>query len=215
MKPKPHAFTVAEHGPVTAAHVVAVKGGFVGLLCRADVVCRCWLVLPDRNAVIQAFAAAGWSGAPVAVPAALKPVAEALTHYFAGDEVDPAAVPVAFDAGPQTEFLRAIYGALRRVKRGATVTYGELAAAAGRPKAARAVGMAMARNRFPLLVPCHRVLAGGGGLGGFSSAGGLDDKRRLLVLEGVLPATALAASPSGPPAAAATPTALRKKRARR
>ena len=79
-----------------------------------------------------------------------------------------------------------VYRALRRVRRGRTVAYGELAALAGRPGSARSVGAFMARNRFPLLVPCHRVVAHDGGLGGFSSSGGLSDKRRLLTLEGVL-----------------------------
>ena len=74
-----------------------------------------------------------------------------------------------------------VLAAARRIPYGRTATYGELAARAGSPRAARAVGQAMARNPVPLVVPCHRVVAGGGGLGGFG--GGLDLKRRLLDLE--------------------------------
>jgi methylated-DNA-[protein]-cysteine S-methyltransferase len=66
---------------------------------------------------------------------------------------------------------------------GETVTYGELAARAGRPGAARAVGSAMANNPLPVVVPCHRVVGAGGSLGGYG--GGLDLKRALLALEGL------------------------------
>jgi methylated-DNA-[protein]-cysteine S-methyltransferase len=71
----------------------------------------------------------------------------------------------------------------RRIPAGETVTYGELAARAGSPGAAREVGQAMARNRFPIIVPCHRVLAANGGFGGFSAPGGLESKARLLTIE--------------------------------
>jgi methylated-DNA-[protein]-cysteine S-methyltransferase len=78
---------------------------------------------------------------------------------------------------------RAILEAARTVPPGSTVTYGELAAKIGQPRAAREVGQAMARNRFPIVVPCHRVLAAGGGFGGFSAPGGLEAKARLLTIE--------------------------------
>jgi methylated-DNA-[protein]-cysteine S-methyltransferase len=78
-------------------------------------------------------------------------------------------------------FQRTVLIALRRIGRGQTISYGELAARIGRPGAARAVGNACANNPVPLWVPCHRVLASGGKLGGFS--GGLDTKRALLALE--------------------------------
>ncbi|OII62415.1 cysteine methyltransferase [Streptomyces sp. CC53] len=68
---------------------------------------------------------------------------------------------------------------------GTLVGYGELAARAGQPGAAQAVGAAMGANPLPVVVPCHRVVESDGGLGGFG--GGLEAKRRLLVLEGVLP----------------------------
>lgn len=78
-----------------------------------------------------------------------------------------------------------IYRELRRVPLGQTLTYGELAARAGAPRAAQAVGSAMARNPWPIVVPCHRVLARDGSLHGFSAPGGLATKRRLLETEGV------------------------------
>jgi methylated-DNA-[protein]-cysteine S-methyltransferase len=73
---------------------------------------------------------------------------------------------------------------LREVPRGETITYGALAARAGNPRAARAVGTACARNPVPIVVPCHRVLPGTGGIGNYG--GGPDRKRALLTLEGVL-----------------------------
>ena len=82
-----------------------------------------------------------------------------------------------------TEFQRAIVQGCRVVPIGQTVSYGELAKTAGYPKAARAVGQVMACNRFPLIVPCHRVIASGGSIGGFSARHGVRMKRLLLDLE--------------------------------
>jgi methylated-DNA-[protein]-cysteine S-methyltransferase len=78
---------------------------------------------------------------------------------------------------------RAILEAARAIPAGSTLTYGQLAAKVGQPNGARAVGQAMARNPFPIVVPCHRVLAAGGGFGGFSAPGGLESKARLLTIE--------------------------------
>ena len=80
------------------------------------------------------------------------------------------------------EFTRRCLRVCGSVKRGSTMTYSELAAAAGRPRAARAAGQAMARNPFPLLIPCHRVVGKEGRLTGFG--GGLAMKRALLAAEG-------------------------------
>ena len=82
-----------------------------------------------------------------------------------------------------TPFQQKIWAALARVPFGQTVSYGSLASLAGRPSAARAVGNAVGGNPWVIVVPCHRVLAGGGKLGGFSS--GLDRKRDLLRREGI------------------------------
>ncbi|QJT11344.1 cysteine methyltransferase [Oceanidesulfovibrio marinus] len=78
------------------------------------------------------------------------------------------------------EVLRTLF---RSVRFGHTTSYGELAAMSGRPHAARAVGRAMASNRWPLFIPCHRVLSASGGLTGFTGAG-LPMKRLLLGIEG-------------------------------
>jgi methylated-DNA-[protein]-cysteine S-methyltransferase len=102
--------------------------------------------------------------------------------YFAGERDDFADVEVDADEG--TPFEAALLEAARRIPYGEVVTYGELAALAGRPRAPRAAGTFCARNRFGLVVPCHRVV-GSDGLGGYGSLG-LAYKRRLLELEGAL-----------------------------
>jgi methylated-DNA-[protein]-cysteine S-methyltransferase len=108
------------------------------------------------------------------------PLARRLQRYFCGERTDFADVEL--DLSWATPFQRAIAGALREIPYGESVTYGELAALAGHPNAQRAAGTFCARNRFPLVVPCHRVVAAGG-LGSFGSLG-LEYKRRLLALEG-------------------------------
>ena len=91
------------------------------------------------------------------------------------------------DMKRHSAFERAAYDALREVGWGKTVTYGELAARIGRPNGAQAIGMAMGRNSWPVIVPCHRVLGANGWLGGFSAPGGMLTKKALLAREGVYP----------------------------
>ncbi len=105
-----------------------------------------------------------------------------LRAYFAGEPDGFGDVPL--DLEYETAFLGRCAAALREVPRGEVVTYGELAALAGSPGAARAAGSFCARNRLGLFVPCHRVVAAGG-LGSYGSYG-LAYKRRLLELEGAL-----------------------------
>ena len=87
------------------------------------------------------------------------------------------------DWSGKTEFQKSVWRALRKIRRGQTRSYGEIARAIGKPKAVRAVGGACGANPIPVLVPCHRVLAANGKIGGFS--GGLNRKRELLAREGV------------------------------
>jgi len=106
-------------------------------------------------------------------------LAERLRAWFDGQPDDFLDVELDLDDGFDGDCARA----LRAVPRGEVVTYGELAECAGRPRAARAAGTFCARNRFGVLVPCHRVVAAGG-IGSFGDLG-VDYKRRLLALEGV------------------------------
>ena len=103
-----------------------------------------------------------------------------VVDYFRGR---PIAFSVEIDWRDMPVFRRAVLRQCRRISYGDTVSYQDLARAAGRPRAVRAVGGAMARNPLPLVVPCHRVLRADGSLGGFSSPGGIKLKERLLRLE--------------------------------
>lgn len=116
------------------------------------------------------------------VPPFVRELAKALTSHFSGRTQDFTRVPLDFD--DVSAFDARVYEAARRVPSGATITYGELAARAGKPGAARAVGTSMAHNPFFVIVPCHRVRATGKKLGGFSAPGGEITKRRMLEIEG-------------------------------
>ncbi|MDZ4658862.1 MAG: methylated-DNA--[protein]-cysteine S-methyltransferase [Bythopirellula sp.] len=106
---------------------------------------------------------------------------ESLTRFADGEAVEFDDVVVSLDG--MTEFQTQVIAACRAIPWGETVSYGELAAQVGHPGAARAVGTVMSKNRVPLVVPCHRVLASGGNLGGYSAPQGLAMKRKLLELE--------------------------------
>jgi methylated-DNA-[protein]-cysteine S-methyltransferase len=104
-----------------------------------------------------------------------------LQAYAAG--TPDAFLDVDVDPGSLTLFRRRVVDCCRRVPYGSTVTYAELAALAGSPSAARAVGNCMAQNRIPLIIPCHRVVACGRQWGGFSAPGGIRLKKKLLQME--------------------------------
>jgi len=104
---------------------------------------------------------------------------ERLVAYFAGERDSFGDVELELDWC--TAFQRAVLETMRSISYGETATYGEVAALAGHPNAQRAVGSVCAANRFPLLVPCHRVVAANG-VGPYGSLGS-EYKRRLLELE--------------------------------
>jgi methylated-DNA-[protein]-cysteine S-methyltransferase len=123
---------------------------------------------------------------PAETPVSIIQVMANVQRYLAGEPVGFAAVVL--DLGDVGAFHRRVYEAARTVGWGETASYRELAARAGSPGAARAVGQALAQNPIAIIVPCHRILAGDGRPGGFSAHGGVDAKQRLLALEGVRPA---------------------------
>jgi methylated-DNA-[protein]-cysteine S-methyltransferase len=108
--------------------------------------------------------------------------AERMQAYCSGHEDDFLDVPIVLNVN--TEFRRRVLQECRRIPYGHTLSYAELAAAAGSPRACRAVGNIMAHNRIPLVIPCHRVVGSHGSLGGYSARSGLTMKQRLLRLEG-------------------------------
>jgi methylated-DNA-[protein]-cysteine S-methyltransferase len=140
---------------------------------------------PDREAMERRLVARSASAGPADPPQWVATLIADIQNYLAGDRNDFSGVAVDLDSVDPVR--RRIYQALRAIGYGHTATYGELARAAGLagPAAARDVGVAMARNPVPLVIPCHRVLAAGGKLGGFSAYGGAITKEKLLALEGV------------------------------
>ena len=107
------------------------------------------------------------------------PARRELDEYFEGDR---RAFDLTLDLRGLPPFTLSVLNQLARVPYGETTTYGALAAQMGRPRAARAVGTVMHRNRIPIVLPCHRVVGSSGDLTGY--AGGLDVKQTLLELEG-------------------------------
>src|SRR5262249_5527235 len=114
-------------------------------------------------------------------PEAVRAAVTAIVALLDGERLDLA--DIALDQDGVDEFALRVYAATRAVKPGETVTYGEIARAIGDPGAARAVGAALGRNPWPIVVPCHRVLAADGALHGFSAPGGITTKRRMLEIE--------------------------------
>ena len=117
-----------------------------------------------------------------------RPVQDALERIVAllqGQATD--LTPIALDLDGVPDFDCKVYGVARSIPCGRTTTYGEIAARLNEPGSARDVGVALARNPFAIVVPCHRVLAAGGKAGGFSAMGGLKTKLRLLMIERALP----------------------------
>jgi methylated-DNA-[protein]-cysteine S-methyltransferase len=116
-------------------------------------------------------------------PPAVARTIEQIRRHLQGDRQDFQKVPL--DTSDVASFYRRVYEAARKVSAGQTISYGELAARIGAPGAARAVGQALGKNPFAIVVPCHRVLAANGKAGGFSAHGGISTKRRILAVEGV------------------------------
>ena len=131
-----------------------------------------------RARVARAVPGAGEASPPADVNRAIEEIAALL------DGQPCLLADVVLDMEHVPEFDRRVYLVARAVPPGETITYGEIAARIGERGAAQAVGQALGRNPFPIVVPCHRVLAAGGGIGGFSARGGVATKRRMLAIEG-------------------------------
>ncbi len=121
------------------------------------------------------------SAAEAEPPAQLREAIAAITDLLSGKPADLSALPLDMQAVPP--FHRRVYEAARDIPPGGTLSYGAIATEIGSPGAARAVGQALGRNPFAIIVPCHRVVAANGKLGGFSANGGVTTKARLLALE--------------------------------
>ena len=115
-------------------------------------------------------------------PAAIQVAIDAMAALLRGEPADLSFVELDLDG--VDAFHRRVYEVARAIPPGSTLTYGEVAARIGDRGAARAVGQALGQNPFPIVVPCHRVLAAAGGTGGFSAPGGVESKLRMLQIEG-------------------------------
>ena len=137
--------------------------------------------LPERTPDIAASAAGVDSLTSRHDPDAVTAIRGAIQAFCDGQDVDLAKLPI--DTTWASEFFSKAWSACRSIPAGETRTYAWLAAQAGNARAARGAGQAMARNPFPLLVPCHRVVGSDGGLHGFGGGVGLPLKARLLEME--------------------------------
>jgi methylated-DNA-[protein]-cysteine S-methyltransferase len=124
------------------------------------------------------IASASWSEA---LPQEISDCEGRMRAYFDGEEIEFA--DITLDLGGANELTARAYTELRKIGWGQTTSYGALAKKLGKPHAARAIGAAMGKNPWPLIVPCHRVLAASGKIGGFSAYGGRATKRHMLQLE--------------------------------
>ena len=152
--------------------------GWVGFLDADNVLQRVRIGYPTERELLGAFANQHidhWR--PGEFQKRLKHRIEKLLSGTADDFLD-----VEIETDQLTEFQNNVVRECRQIPFAATMTYGQLATAAGRPKAARAVGTVMSKNRFPLIVPCHRVVAANS-IGGFTAPQGLSTKQTLQEIE--------------------------------
>lgn len=115
-------------------------------------------------------------------PNAVQSVIDDIVALMGGEAKDLLNADLDMDGIP--DFHRRVYDVARAIPPGETLTYGEVAEKLDAPGAARAVGQALGQNRFPIIVPCHRILGAGGKVGGFTARGGTTTKMRLLNIEG-------------------------------
>jgi methylated-DNA-[protein]-cysteine S-methyltransferase len=131
-----------------------------------------------RARILRMFPDAREGSPPAGVERAIAGIAALLR----GDNIDLSDIVLDMTGVP--DFDRRVYTVARTIPAGRTMTYGEIGQRLGDPSAARAVGQALGENPFPIIVPCHRVLAASGKLGGFSAPGGTTTKLKLLRIEG-------------------------------
>ncbi len=160
------------HTPIGRCGIAWGAGGIIGLQ------------LPEASArATRARMQTRFPGArETEPPGAVRDAVTAIGDLLAAKPVDLSSVALDMDGVPP--FHRQVYEAARAIAPGTTLSYGEIAKRIGAPGSARAVGQALGRNPFPIVVPCHRVLAAGGKAGGFTGTGGVSTKLRMLALEG-------------------------------
>jgi O-6-methylguanine DNA methyltransferase len=143
-----------------------------------------FLQLPEATEKSTEEKVAGMGNRANLPPSRIAEITEKIRRHLGGEVQDFSAITVDYEG--TGIFSQEVYQACRNIPAGKTVSYGELAKTINRPGAARAVGQALARNRIPLIIPCHRVVTVAGKAGGFSAPGGVETKARILALEGVI-----------------------------
>lgn len=155
--------------------------GWMGLLSSEAGLLRS--TLPENSDETCALLLGADTGGSEHTPEMFADIHDRLLGYFEGANVEFG--DIALDLEDAPDFHRRAWQACRTIPRGETRTYKWLAKMAGSPNAPRAAGQTMARNRLPIIVPCHRVIGSDGSLRGFGSGDTrIDLKRRLLELEG-------------------------------
>ncbi len=153
--------------------------GWMGIVHCGNTILRTTFAHPTRHQAMDKLSPL--ESTPVKPRQSQRRWIEQFQRYAAGCRVSMRKFQI--DQTWMTPFQRKVVELCRTIQYGKTLSYGQLARLAGSPGASRAVGSTMAKNRYPLIVPCHRVV-GANGIGGFSAPDGLNFKRRLLQLEG-------------------------------
>ena len=177
-------------------HAFPTELGAMALAWRGDTVTRISIGHGSEVAALSALSMqdALPNGSP---PEFIQDLIRRLQCYATGDQaVKFGDIPL--ELSHLSPFQKRVVDRCRRIAAGKTRTYGELAELAGYPGAARAVGTVMSRNRYPVVVPCHRVVGSAGSLGGFSAPQGISLKERMLVLEGARQRPPLKAKTASP-----------------
>jgi methylated-DNA-[protein]-cysteine S-methyltransferase len=158
--------------------IFKVRWGFFGICATENGVFRTCLPVKSKS-LCQKLLTKDIANA-VFKKSLLLPLQKSITSYY---KCTYKSFKCTFDKTGLTPFTQKVLQACTKISYGRTITYKQLARLAGRPNAARAVGAVMARNRTPLLIPCHRILSSNNRLGGFSAPGGMKTKKKMLNLE--------------------------------
>jgi methylated-DNA-[protein]-cysteine S-methyltransferase len=158
--------------------MVRYRNGTVAVVARSNALCRVFFSRSGKEA--QQSVLLHYPHVQRLSQGLIQDGFQQLSEYFLGNR---RSFELELDNGSLSPFTVAIQQALLNVPFGSVVTYGELAAIAGFPGAARAVGSAMSSNRFPIIVPCHRVVKADGSLGQYSGANGTETKLQLIEFE--------------------------------
>lgn len=164
----------------SAAYCFLTPLGWAGIVCGDAGLQRIYLPEPDRDGLLDRMAAQ-FPGMSCGKTGFNETVRE-LQKYFNGEAP---CFDCPLDLASATVFQKKVWRTARAIAYGQVRTYGWLAQAIESPRAMRAVGTALGRNPFPIIIPCHRVIREDGGMGGFSALQGIELKKSLLRLEGV------------------------------